>query len=349
VATTTRIEARGLKAALLGVSLVVLGLAASGCSGPAPPPPATVAATIKPVASGKLLDYAPAAGLRWLVVGKPAKLFAEPELSANIALVIPKERMDGFAHSTGIRLDRLLAGAIAGYDFGTLYLAEIEGPEAARVRMLFSAKLAEGGVSKNREGLHRIVGTTASGGVRALVTVQDRYVAFASGDATLARIAEAYAENRLRSPTVLHGAGLRELGPRRSDVLASFLAPGPFSGEWGAAAGGVVASAHAVSIDASKGPQGRLRATLTLAGDWDEVDGALEKLEVAWKELRESPTGRLLGLDEATGLEAKLDLQHLTLSADLPVGPLARGLRDATSADVREILELGGPASGTGP
>jgi hypothetical protein len=291
----------------------------------------------------------PAAGLRWLVVGSPKALFAEPELSRNIALVMPPERLDGFAHSTGIRLDRLVMGAIAGYDFGTLYLAEIEGPEAARIRALFSAKLVEGGVAKNKEGLHRIVGTTASGGVRALVTVGDRYAAFASGDATLARIVEAYAENRLRSPTVLHGAGLRELGPRRSDVLASFLAPGPFSGEWGAAAGGVVASAHAVSIDASKGPQGRLRATLTLAGDWDEVDGALEKLEVAWKELRESPTGRLLGLDEATGLEAKLDLQHLTLSADLPVGPLARGLRDATSADVREILELGGPASGTGP
>jgi hypothetical protein len=350
VATTTRTDARGSTAALLGVALVFVGLAASSCSAQAPPPPAEVAPKKRPpITSGKLLDYAPAAGLRWLVVGSPSALAADADLAKNIALVIPPERMDGFAHSTGIRLDRLTTGAIAGYDLGTLYLGEIEGPEAASVRSLFSAKLVEGGVAKEREGLHRIVGTTASGGVRALVTVEDRYVAFVSGDATLARIVEAYAENRLRSPTVLHGAGLRELPPRPSDSLAAFLAPGPFSGEWGAAASGIVASAHAVRIDARKGPQGRLRATLTLTGDWSEVDGALDALERAWAELRDSPTGRLLGFDNATGVEAKLDLQHLTLSADLSVGPLARGLRDATSADVREILELDGTSPSTNP
>ncbi len=341
MATTTRTDARGSTAALIGAALFLLGTA-SGCSGQAPPP-AEVAPKSRPeVASGKLLDYVPAAGLRWLVVGSPSALAADADLRANIALVIPSERVDGFAHSTGIRLDHLVTGAIAGYDLGTLYMAEIEGPEAPSIRALFAGKLVEGGVAKEREGLHRIVGTTASGGVRALVTVQDRYVAFASGDATLARIVEAYAENRLRSPTVLNGAGLRELPARPSDSLATFLAPGPFSGEWEAAADGVVASAHAVSIDARKGPQGRLHATLTLAGNWGEVEGALAALERAWVELRDSPTGHLLGLDEATGLEVKSDLQSLTLSADLPVGPLARGLRDATSADVREILELDG-------
>lgn len=350
MATTTRTDARGSTAALLGVALILLGPAASGCSGQAPPPPAEVAPKSRPpVASGKLLDYAPAAGLRWLVVGNPSALAADAELAKNVALVIPPDRMDGFAHSTGIRLDRLMAGAIAGYELGTLYLGEIEGQEASSIRASFSAKLVEGGVAKERAGLHRIVGTTASGGVRALVTVEDRYVAFASGDATLARVVEAYAENRLRSPTVLHGAGLRELPARARESLATFFAPGPFSSEWGAAAGGVVAEAHAVSIDARKGPEGRLHVTLTLAGDWGEVHGALEALERAWEELRSSPTGKLLGLDDATGLDAKSDLQHLTLSADLPVGPLARGLRDATSSDVREILDLDGASPSGAP
>jgi len=185
--------------------------------------------------------------------------------------------------------------------------------------------------------------------VRALVTVDERYLAFASGDSNLARIVEAYAQNRLRSPTVLHGAGLRELPPEAGDAVLAFLAPGPFSGEWAGAAGGVLASADAVSIEATKAPHGRLHATLTLAGRWTADESALEKLELAWKELAESSTGRLLGLDQATALNARFHLQSLTLSADLAVGPLARGLRSATSADVREILELGAPTPTDSP
>jgi hypothetical protein len=197
--------------------------------------------------------------------------------------------------------------------------------------------------------LHRIVGTTASGAVRALVTVDERYLAFATGDATLARVVEAYAENRLRSPTVLRGAGLRELPPLGADALIAFLAPGPFSNEWGGAAGGIVARAHALGIEARRSGAGRLRASLTLVGEWDDSAAALEQLELAWSNLRDGPTGQLLGLHHTTHFEARSDLQVLTLSADLEVGPLARGLRDATSSDVREILELDGAHPGTTP
>jgi hypothetical protein len=210
------------------------------------------------------------------------------------------------------------------------------------VRERFSSKLVGGGVLHGRQGLHRIVGTTESGAVRALVTVDDRHLAFASGDTTLARVVEAYAENRLRSPTVLRGAGLRELPPLDDDTLIAFLAPGPFSSDWGGAAGGVVAHAHAVSIEAKLAGRGLLRATLTLTGDWEDRAASLEKLELTWKELRDSPTGQLFGLPRATNFKARSDLQILTLSADLEVGPLARGLKGATSADVREILELEG-------
>jgi hypothetical protein len=276
-------------------------------------------------------------------------LSSDPELAPSLAVVVAPERLDAFAHSAGFRLERLSLGAIAGYDFGTLYLGELDGSEAPDVRARFSARLVDGGIAKSEHGVHRIVGTTAAGDVRALVTVDERYLAFVSGDSTLARIVEAYAKNRLRSPTVLRGAGLRELPSPVPEALLAFLAPGPFAGEWGAAAQGVVASADAVSVQARTSPRGRLRATLTLAGTWSRDDGALEKLERAWKELAESSTGRLLGLDQAGDLESRFLPQSLTLSADLPVGPLARGLRDATSADVREILELGAPSPNTRP
>ena len=275
---------------------------------------------------------------------------ADPELASATALVFAPERLDAFAEVTGIRLERLPMGVIAGYDLGTLYLAEIEGLEAPIVRARFSARLVEGGIVHERAGLHRIVGTTPSGAVRALVTVDDRAVAFASGDATLARVVEAYARKHLRSPTALRGAALSLLPPLSDDTLMAFLAPGPFSSEWGGAAGGILAATLAVSIEARVATHGRLHATLTLAGAWEaSAADAVQKLELAWSDLQRSPTGHLLGLDQASGQKASGNLQHLTLSADLPVGPLARGLRDATSADVREILELDGSPSGTPP
>jgi hypothetical protein len=346
VAATTRTERRTAAAALLAASVALFG----GCADKPPPSAPAAPTNHQRFAHTSLLEYVPAAGLRWLVVGRPNRLSADPELASAAGLVFAPERLDAFAEVTGIRLERLPMGVIAGYDLGTLYLAEIEGVEAPIVRARFSARLVEGGIVHERAGLHRIVGTTASGAVRALVTVDDRSVAFVGGDATLARIVEAYARKHLRSPTALRGAALSLLPPLSDDTLVAFLAPGPFSNEWGGAAGGVLAATLAVSIEARLAARGQLHATLTLAGAWEEnVEEAVQKLELAWSDLQKSPTGHLLGLDQASGQKARGNLQHLTLSADLPVGPLARGLRDATSADVREILELDGPRSGSPP
>jgi len=347
VATTTT-DRRGVSAVLLAGSLTLLGLFASGCTAQTPIAPAAAPRHAEKT-KVDLLDVAPAAGLRWLVVGSPNRVSADPDLRGAFSLVFAPERLDAFAHSTGFRLDRLPRGAIAGYDLGTLYLAELEGPEAPLVRSRFSDRLVEGGIARSKDGVHRIVGTTSNGDVRALVTVEERCLAFVGGDATMARIVEAYAQKRLRSPTVLHGAGLRELPPAADDALAAFLAPGPFSSEWAGAAGGILAAADAVRIDARKGGAGRVLATLTVAGSYTEDDGAVMKLEQAWRELAESSTGRLLGFDQASGVQARFHLQALTLTAELPIGPLARGLRDATSSDVREILQLDDGDAGSPP
>ena len=345
---TTTTDRRTGRALLLGASLTLVGLSASGCTTPTPPAPA--AAPRQSLATNvDLFEFAPAAGLRWLVLGSPIRASSDPDIKSALSLVFAPERLDAFAHSTGFRVDRLSRGAIAGYDLGTLYLAELEAPEAPLVRSRFSERLVGGGVARSKDGVHRIVGTTSSGDVRALVTVEERCLAFVSGDATLARIVEAYAQNRLRSPTVLRGAGLRELPPAPRDTLAAFLAPGPFATEWEGAAGGILAAADAIRIDAQKGSSGNVRATLTIAGQYAEGDGAVEKLEQAFRELAESSTGRLLALHQARDIQARLSLHSLTLTAELPIGPLARGLRDATSSDVREILQLDGSGVADGP
>jgi hypothetical protein len=347
VATTTKTERFTRAVRVLGAITALVGLVGSGCTkGAAPPPAAEVERRPPPRA---LVDLAPAAGLRWLVMGRPRRIMGEAELAPSLATIVPPERLEAFAHSTGFRLDRVTLGAIAGYDFGTLYLAELDGSEAPLVRARFSEKLVDGGLTRVRSDVHRIVGTTASGDVRALVTVEDRYIAFATGDSTLVRIVEAYAHDRLRSPAALRGAGLRELPALSDDALIAFLAPGPFMNDWGHAADGVVASAEALSIVVTKASGGRLRAKLTLVGDWEHASEALAKLEMAWAELRQSPTGRLLGIEQAKALNPEISPQFLTLSAEFEIGPLARGLRAATSADVREILELDAPPKDTPP
>jgi hypothetical protein len=346
VATTTKTDRRTIAIGLLGASLSLVGLGGSGCSS-RPAPKATAEAQHPAPSARGLLELAPAAGLRWLVVGSPARIRADRELARSVGEIFAPERLDAFAESSGFRLDRVKLGAIAGYDVGTLYLAELEGSEAPVVRARFSARLVDGGVARSRRGVHRIVGTTTSGAVRALVTVDDRYLAFASGDATLARVVEAYADGRLGSPTMLDGAGLRDLPSPAPDTLLAFFAPGPFEGEWAGAAGGTLASADAVSIEARRDPGPTLHVTLTLSGAWEPSDNDLEKLTSAWTKLASSSTGLLLELDRASDFQSRFLPQFLTLSAHFPIGPLARGLRNATSSDVREILQLEAPATET--
>ncbi len=328
-----------VRALALGLLLFMAGVA--GC---APRVETTPRATTKPMAApalyrGNVLDYAPAAGLSWLLVLRPERILRSATVAPSLALLIPDDRWAAFEAATGVRVRDVPSAAVASYGLGTLYLAELPAEFAPVVRERFALRFTTDPIlSRPREGLERIRGTT--GGVpRSLVTLDDRLLAVAARDTTLTRIVEAYALHKLKSPSVLRGAALWELPPLPNEALAAFYVPGPFEGEWASAASGLLSAATALQLVVVDAGDGRVRATLTLIGDF-EVDSASEQLERAFRDLVESSTGKLLALENATDTKVGIHPPFLTLTTNLPLEPIARGLRAAVIADVWEILEL---------
>jgi len=238
---------------------------------------------------------------------------------------------------TGIDLRELEAGAIAGYDLGTLYVAALHAPDGGTARARFQERLTNGAqVKQPRPELYRLLGTRA-GAPLALVSVHDRLLAIAAGDPSLARVAEAYAMRRLKSPTALHGVALSTLPEAPSDTLAAVYFPGPFSGEWARGAYGLLGSAQALGVAVEAAASASLRITVTLVGDFTLGDER-SRLEHAWTDLQSSSTGQLFGLDQIKKMSIVADLHHLTWSGEVPATALVAGLRAATIANVPEMF-----------
>jgi hypothetical protein len=305
-------------------------------------PPASVAsAPLVQAPPFEPLEYVPAAGLRWLVDAHPARIFADSALAAAAGAVVARDRLDAFATMTGIDLRRLEEVVVGGYDLGTLYVTALPAADGGRARARFAERLSEDAIVKHpRPALYRISGTR-EGEPRALVSVGDRLLAVAIGDLTLSRIAEAYAERRLRSPTALRGAGLSELPPAPADAVAVLYAPGPFVDSWATVAGGLLRTALALHVAVRRGDSGALSVTLTAVGDWP-ADETGSRMDSAWREISRSSTGRLFGLDQAKNVRSVANLHQLTWSADLDISSLVAGLRAATTANVSEMFDVHG-------
>jgi hypothetical protein len=270
----------------------------------------------------------------------PARIFRDSALKATLAGVLSPERMDAFVKVTGIDLGALEEVVVAGYDLGTLYVTSLPSPDGGRTRARFEERLTGAVVKHPRPALYRIAGTR--GGVpRALVAVDDRVFALAVGDVTLARVAEAYAERRLKSPTALHGAALAELPAPPSDALALLYAPGPFVDSWASAAHGLLNTALALTVAVRSGGGTTLPVLLTIVGDWNEGQAG-PQLNAAWSDLASSSTGRLFGFDQAKNVSSVAHLHQLTWSADLDLPQLTAGLRAATAANVSEMFDVHG-------
>lgn len=311
-----------------------------GCGAPPAPKPAArpaPVATVRPA----LLEHVPSAGLRWLVVGRPAGLQKRPDLASLLGQLFPAVRLEAFRKVTGVDLAKVRLGAIADFQVGTLYLAELGEPAASNVRERFAERLDEGGIARQpRPAMHRVSGTTRES-PRALVTIGDDFVAAAVDDVVLVKIVEAYAMRRLRSPSALHGAALRDLPPLSDDALAALYAPGPFPDELARAAHGVLAQTSSLAITLTGGAKEELEVTLTLAGDYspDPADAG-ERLATAYRDLCASSTGVVIGLASAGSPKIVANLHQLTLTATLPLAPLVERLDALISGNVYEIFQF---------
>jgi hypothetical protein len=294
---------------------------------------------------GPLTDFVPAAGLRWLIVGQPHEIARNPWLKEALGSLLPEARLTAYSRATGVDLRALPSGLIAGFDFGTLYMAELRSGEAEISRQ-FEERLIGGAAVRSPHPELRVVQGVVGQTPETLILVRGQLVAVAVGDPTPVRAVEGFATRRLkRSPPALHGSALKTLPAELNRAPIRFFAPGPFEGEWSRAGRGLLGSALALGIAARPGAQDQISVDLVLSGEFRDLGPqAKERLLGAFEDLAQSSLGHLLGLNEplAPPIVSATD-QQLRLQVQLPFKSMVRGLRAAVIADVWEILDIPKP------
>jgi len=329
----------------IGRRAAVVGTLSLACTrAPARPLAPSLPAT--PRYSGKLEDYVPAAGLRWLVRGSPAKLAESQSFRPALDVLLSQERLGAVAKTTGFALETLPHGVIAGFDLGTLYLAELPRPTAAQARARFiSRQIHEPG--QRRPDPNVMVLTGMNEGVPVgLVTIDERVVVYAVGDPMLCRVVEAYARGKLKAKRAFQGAALAGLNGNGSDAWLEAHVPGPFAERWQNAAGGLLEIATALSASLKPTSAGHAMLELTLRGDFADSSAA-ERLRSTYMSVASSSTGTLLGLGAALDARAETSTENdrVTLLVPLPLTEIARGARAVTSGDLDDIFRISSTSS----
>jgi hypothetical protein len=271
-----------------------------------------------------------------MAVGRPSDLANTPALRPLLADLLPSDRLDAFARSTGIDLRETPNALAAGFDYGALYVAETPFDNRVVETRFIDRLVAGASISSQHPRVRRITGTIGLS-PEALLRVDHRFVAFAVGDPSQARIVELYVSGRLsHSPSALRGSALRGVPSDLAVAPFRFYAPGPFTGEWASGARGLLGAA--VAFGAGAVPEGdyvRLRAVVV--GSFQGED--IARLSSAWADLAESSIGRLTGLDRPfSPPNIELGPGVLTLEVKIALAPLFAGLRAAVAADVWEML-----------
>jgi hypothetical protein len=332
---TTRLSSPrvGRRAAVVGtLSLACTGTRAKTAES-TPPPPSRY--------SGRLEDYVPAAGLRWLLSGSPAKLAESQSFRPAIDLLFTPERRRAVAQTTGFALETLSRGVIAGFDLGTLYLAELATANAAEARARFSSRqIREPGQRVPDPNITVLTGISEGIPV-GLVTIDDRVVVYAVGDPLLCRIVEAYARGKLKAKRAFQGAALLGLDAETASAPLAAHVPGPFPERWQNAAGGLLSIATALSAKLSPTSAGHALFELTLHGDF-AGSSAAERLRSTYMSVASSSTGTLLGLDAALDARTVTNAQsdRVTLLVPLPLTEIAKGAHAVTNGDFVDLFRL---------
>ena len=323
----------GRRTALVGTLSLACGR--EPAKAPAAPPPPT------PRYSGRLEDYVPAAGLRWLLRGSPAKLAESQSFRPALELFITKERLRAVAQTTGFALETLPRGVIAGFDLGTLYLAELPNATASTARARFESRQIHP-PSKRTPDPNIVVLTGMNEGLPVgLVTIDDRVVIYGIGDPMLCRVVEAYARGKLKAKSAFQGAALAGLAAESEGALVAAHVPGPFEERWQQAAGGLLSITTALTAKLT--PTSADHATLELALHGDFAgSNAEERLRSTYMSVASSSTGTLLGLGSALDARTVTNMQsdRVALMVPLPLTEIAKGARAVTSGDLVDIFRL---------
>jgi len=327
---------------------VLLLTAASACAPRAVSPAAPPAPP--PLHLTPLADLVPAAGLSWIADLRPRAFFADATLIPALAEVFPEAELDAAARERGGLDLRGMDGFVAaGYDSGTLLLAhqllepaKLEGAFAGRVADVQGRAIDRGG-DDPRGAIIRTWGARGTSH-ETLVVFGREAAGLALGSDTRLRAAELFAEGKLkRAQPAWRTPPLDGIAARLGDAPLRVAVPGPFTGLWSKGVGGLLAAATgaggAVWVEG-----GAARVKIVLTGNWGErAEEAAQRLRSCYEALTDTGLGRLLGLPHpvaAPTVTAAPD--GVALEVRLAVEPLLRGLADATTSQLRDLMQ-GGP------
>lgn len=290
----------------------------------------------------------PAAGLRWLVRGAPAKLAESQSFRPALDVLFSAERRKAVAQTTGFALDQLPHALIAGFDLGTLYLVELPTANAAEARKRFVARQIREPSERRPDPSIVTISGMNQGIPIGLVTIDDRVAAFGVGDPLLYRVVEAYARGKLKAKRAFEGAALLGHDRDTDSALISAHVPGPFEARWQNAAGGLLQITTALSAKLSPSSAEHALLELVLHGDFADTNAA-ERLRSTYMSVASSSTGAALGLGTALDARAVTNVQNdrVALMVPLPLTEIARGARAITSGDFAEIFSLSAPGRAT--
>ncbi len=324
--------------ALLSASAVLSACGGGVAPAASVPPP-------EPLALGSAVDLVPAAGLVWLVDARLRELFASEALIPAIALVLPAARLDAFARRHGgIDLRSASELALAGYPDATLAVARAV-LDPARVEAAFAARAVAVEGRAVEGSVVRTWGTVGSARQQLAILGREA-LALEQGRFGPLRAAEYFAQGRLkRARPALQAEPLLRTAALLGDAPLRAFAPGPFPGATGRGLGGLLAAATAVGAAATpvdRDPGGVLALRFVVTGAWGaDAPAAAERLRAAFEVLASDSLGRLLGVDRPVeALRASGDAEVLRLEVSVDALALGKGLRDATSASVEEVMRL---------
>ena len=327
-------------------ALSLAAVIAVGCT-PHPHVPAAPIITAPPLHLAPLGDLAPAGGLVWIVEARPRVFFSDPSLIAALAEVFPERRLDTAAKEQGgldLRaIDDLVA---AGYPGTTLLLAH-QVIDPARVEAAFAARVADvEGRAIDRGGddprgvLIRAWGARGTGH-ETVVVFGHEAVGLALGDGARLRAAELFAEDKLkRAQPAWRRPPLDRVADLLGDAPLRAAAPGPFAGAWSAGVGGLLAAATAAGVAVRVEDDGTAQVHGVLTGPWGErAADAQQRLQSSYKTLTDSGLGHLLGLHHPASPPRFISSTDVVgFDVQLQIEPLVRGLADATTTGLQEMM-----------
>lgn len=326
---------------LAALALAMLG---AGCGGPAKTPQ-------KPAENLRLsrpCDLAQAASLDWIVEASPKRIAQIDDLIPAIAMLVPEARWSAFASANGgvdvRQVDELCVANYARHEGATTLAIAKVGIDPNRVERTFterSTRILNRSVVVERPRVVEIdadvTGQRESLGVfgRELVA-RERGPGGSHGPL---HAAIAFARGRLRrSPSAFENPELARALHVLGDAPLRALFRGPFTDD---AAGALVKASSTIGVALSfQGAPAKIGVRLVFLGSWGkDPNAAARHLTATAHAMQESALGRLLGLDRpVTAPTATATEDALVLETTLDGMALARGLRDATSAEIADVF-----------